>query len=309
MLQNISFVLRDLSVKLGNFGCAREIDANSRNLLRLLVDIIRWMAPELIKKYSNFQGNYEDINVYTFNYEMLSFGILLWELCYETLPYVKWNIKQVANHVLSDKRERILNGNLNNPADKEIQLEFNKIIQEALFNKRATGFDRKFSDFDDAEEAASMKRGYEVAIKYSKRFYAELSILRKLDTSPYILNFYGHIQLIDNRDVIIFEWAEHRSLKEFYDSSISEHVLKGKRERLLLEKFNNPDNENIQKKLTEIIDKKLTTTYPILLDDQIYNLSETNEYSNLLNEQIIKENFVILWEELEDMEKLFKGTL
>ncbi|KAF0547908.1 kinase-like protein [Gigaspora margarita] len=383
------FVLRDLSIKLGNFGCASEIDGNSRNLSQLLVEIIRWIAPELIKKYSNFQGNYEDINVYTFNCEI--FGMLLWELCYEALPYAEWNIKQVADHILSGKRERILNGNLNNPADKEIQLEFNEIIQEAsefpipydtptLFNKRTTGFDRKFSDFDDVAEDGSTKRvnlselidprpyppvkkiykGYEVAIKYSKRIYAKLSILKKLDTSPYILYFYGYTQLIDNRDVMIFERAEHRSLKEFYDSCDITWITQDMtpkfgnfghakilfvgwpqnrwisikiRKRLLLEKFNNPDDESIQKKLTEIIDKtwqhilhkritimelnktlkELTSTYPILLDDQIYNLSETIEYSNLLNDQIIKENFeyevekiskVILWEELEDMEKI-----
>ncbi|CAG8574134.1 4038_t:CDS:2, partial [Dentiscutata heterogama] len=94
------FVLGDLSVKLGNFGCAREVDANSRNLSQLATYIVRWMAPELIKKYVSY-GNYENKRVYTFNCEMFSYGMLLWELCYEKLPYANWNIKQIADHVLN----------------------------------------------------------------------------------------------------------------------------------------------------------------------------------------------------------------
>ncbi|CAG8835519.1 23277_t:CDS:2, partial [Gigaspora margarita] len=124
------FVLKGLSVKLGNFGCAREVDSNSRNLSGLATTIIRWMAPELIKKYIS-QSHYENKRVYTFNCEMFSFGMLLWELCYEKLPYSDWNIKQISDHVLNGKREKILKGKFANPDDREIQLEFIKIIQDA----------------------------------------------------------------------------------------------------------------------------------------------------------------------------------
>ncbi|RIB15463.1 kinase-like domain-containing protein [Gigaspora rosea] len=124
-------VLRDLSVKLGNFGCAREVDGNSRNLSQLATYIVRWMAPELIKKYIGSQDNYENKKVYTFNCEMFSFGMLLWELCYEKLPYANLDLQQIADHVLKGKREKISTGNFKNSADKEIQLEFIKIIQDA----------------------------------------------------------------------------------------------------------------------------------------------------------------------------------
>ncbi|KAF0537275.1 kinase-like protein [Gigaspora margarita] len=124
------FVLKDLSVKLGNFGFAREVDSNSRNLSSLFTYIVRWMAPELIKKYIS-QSHDEYKRIYTFNCEMFSFGMLLWELCYEMLPYAEWNTKQISDHVLSGKREKILKGKFANPDDKEIQLEFIKIIQDA----------------------------------------------------------------------------------------------------------------------------------------------------------------------------------
>ncbi|CAG8649923.1 28404_t:CDS:2 [Gigaspora margarita] len=123
------FVLKDLSVKLGNFGCARDVDGNSSNVSRLATYIVRWMAPELIKKY--ISSHYENKRVYTFNCEMFSFGMLLWELCYEKLPYGEWNIKQISEHVLAGKREKILKGKFANPIDREIQLEFMKIIQNA----------------------------------------------------------------------------------------------------------------------------------------------------------------------------------
>ncbi|RIB08970.1 kinase-like domain-containing protein [Gigaspora rosea] len=123
------FVLRDLSVKLGNFSFARGVDDNfSSNLSRLATYIVRWMAPELIKKYIN--SKYENKKVYTFNCEMFGFGMLLWELCYERLPYADWNIKKISEHVLSGKREKILKGKFANPDDREIQLEFIKIIQD-----------------------------------------------------------------------------------------------------------------------------------------------------------------------------------
>ncbi|CAG8667644.1 38742_t:CDS:2 [Gigaspora margarita] len=125
------FVLRDLSVKLGNFGCAREVDDRSRNLSQLATYIVRWMAPELIKKYISNQGNYENKRVYTFNCEMFSFGMLLWELSYEKLPYAEWNIKKISDHVLSGNREKVLKGRFTNHIDKDIQLEFIKIIQDA----------------------------------------------------------------------------------------------------------------------------------------------------------------------------------
>ncbi|CAG8639168.1 14140_t:CDS:2, partial [Ambispora leptoticha] len=63
------------------------------------------------------------------------FGMLLWELCYEKLPYADWDMRKLSDHVLSGKREKISKGNFKNPADREIQLEFIKIIQDAWCHK------------------------------------------------------------------------------------------------------------------------------------------------------------------------------
>ncbi|CAG8852535.1 18775_t:CDS:2, partial [Gigaspora margarita] len=55
----------NLDPKIGNFRYARDADSNiSTNLSGLITDILRWMSPELIKKYK--QNKYEE-RVYTFN--------------------------------------------------------------------------------------------------------------------------------------------------------------------------------------------------------------------------------------------------
>ncbi|KAF0495991.1 kinase-like protein [Gigaspora margarita] len=113
------FVLRNLSVKLGNFACPSRINGLSSH-------IVRCMAPELIKQY---KGYYIHKRVYTINCEIFSVGMLLWELCYEKLPYAEWNLKQITDHVLSGKREKILKRKFRNIDNREIQLEFINFIQ------------------------------------------------------------------------------------------------------------------------------------------------------------------------------------
>ncbi|RIB18810.1 kinase-like domain-containing protein [Gigaspora rosea] len=125
------FVLRDLNVKLGNFKCAREVNGVSTNLSALVTNIIRWMSPELIEKYKRDPNKHKNENVYTINCEMFSFGMLMWELCYEKLPYESWEYMKISDHVLNGRREDIFEGKFKTSDEKEIQLEFIKIIGEA----------------------------------------------------------------------------------------------------------------------------------------------------------------------------------
>ncbi|CAG8644075.1 9154_t:CDS:2 [Gigaspora margarita] len=121
------FMLHSLEAKLGNFKCAREVSKETRDLKDIAPDIIRWMAPEQIEKYyvrSAKKG-------YTFQCEMFSFGMLIWELCYEKLPYLNRDINSISKHVLEGKRENLLRGKFDNPKDADIQLEFIKIIGDA----------------------------------------------------------------------------------------------------------------------------------------------------------------------------------
>ncbi|KAF0512710.1 kinase-like protein [Gigaspora margarita] len=131
------FVLQNLDPKIGNFKFAREIQDKTKNLSNILPDVIRWMAPELIKTYTDklTERNSGKKAFYTFNCEMFSFGMLIWELCYEKIPYESMNnepmnIKQISDHVLSGKREKLLAGKFDDPTDKIIQEKFINIIDK-----------------------------------------------------------------------------------------------------------------------------------------------------------------------------------
>ncbi|CAG8551212.1 42449_t:CDS:2 [Gigaspora margarita] len=124
------FVTQSLNSKLGNFKLARQTDGKSTNLAGLVIDVIRWMAPEQIKKYSHSSND-----LYTSKCEVFSFGMLIWELCYEEVPYKNLEVKDIADHVLNGKREKLLIGNLNSSVDENILKELNEIIDEAWQHK------------------------------------------------------------------------------------------------------------------------------------------------------------------------------
>ncbi|KAF0530139.1 kinase-like protein [Gigaspora margarita] len=116
-------ITKALEPKLANFKYARTTSATTIDLSRQLNDVIRWMAPEQIKRYSNGKKA-----GYTFNCEMFSFGMLIWEFCYERIPYQKLGLKEIINHVTNGKRERLSLGKFIVPADRKIQEKFIKII-------------------------------------------------------------------------------------------------------------------------------------------------------------------------------------
>ncbi|CAG8545712.1 10876_t:CDS:2 [Diversispora eburnea] len=77
-----------------------------------VTDIMRWMAPEKLyySTYSIESTNYTKKHVhvpYTFKCEIFSFGMLLWELVFEKIPYEKWDILKIKEHVLAGNREKI----------------------------------------------------------------------------------------------------------------------------------------------------------------------------------------------------------
>ncbi|CAG8809783.1 6882_t:CDS:2 [Gigaspora margarita] len=120
-------VLHNLDPKLGNFRYARTVEGTTINLSNLTTMIIRWMAPELLMKY--VEKKYDE-KVYTFNCELFSLGMLIWELCYEKLPYKDWDFKKISEHVSRGEREKLPYGKFDNQDDIKIQKEFIEIIEK-----------------------------------------------------------------------------------------------------------------------------------------------------------------------------------
>ena len=48
------------------------------------------------------------MRIYIYIYIHYSFGMTLWELAYEKIPYAGWNLQKIQEHVISHKREKII---------------------------------------------------------------------------------------------------------------------------------------------------------------------------------------------------------
>ncbi|CAG8675736.1 17300_t:CDS:2 [Cetraspora pellucida] len=114
--------------KLANFKFARMLEGDSSNLEDIL-NVIHWLAPEkMFEHKSDNNKNYK--RPYTQKCEIFSFGMLLWELCFERVPYANKGMDDIISWVTTGGREKIpvCKGD---EKDKEIQKEFVTIIKMA----------------------------------------------------------------------------------------------------------------------------------------------------------------------------------
>ncbi|CAI2167501.1 17534_t:CDS:2 [Funneliformis geosporum] len=111
---------KNLEPKLTNFDYARSTDAESKKIPDL--EIVHWLAPEKIENNS-----YR----YDIKCEIFSFGMLLWELTFEKIPYQGWDVERVEAHVIAGKRERITFGPVENDRELEIQNKLGEVITNA----------------------------------------------------------------------------------------------------------------------------------------------------------------------------------
>ncbi|RIB05817.1 hypothetical protein C2G38_2117540 [Gigaspora rosea] len=116
-----------LEPRLANFHFARMSGDISLNLEDGVLNIIHWLAPEKMYEYMSLNAKKRP---YTQKCEIFSFGMMLWELCFEKVPYQCKDMVYITNHVTKGGRERIpiYSGS---EEGKEIYLEFIKIIKIA----------------------------------------------------------------------------------------------------------------------------------------------------------------------------------
>ncbi|RHZ82608.1 hypothetical protein Glove_108g9 [Diversispora epigaea] len=120
--QNI-LITKNLVPKIYNFKYSR-LDADATCKMNNTMEIMRWMAPEKMKQTEKKQVRY------TFKCEIFSFGMLLWELAFEKLPYKYMEAEQIKEFVMKGGRERICWGD-ESPSNKEIQKGLEKVIKDA----------------------------------------------------------------------------------------------------------------------------------------------------------------------------------
>ncbi|CAJ0907069.1 7380_t:CDS:2, partial [Entrophospora sp. SA101] len=118
--ENILIMENFETAKISNFSLSREHADISRRLS--LTELIPWMAPEKL-------GNPTRQN-YTTKCEVHSFGMLIWELSFQEVPYKKKfgnDLVKITEHVINGKREDLTRFDNSN----EIQRKFKCIIYKA----------------------------------------------------------------------------------------------------------------------------------------------------------------------------------
>ncbi|RIA79162.1 kinase-like domain-containing protein [Glomus cerebriforme] len=85
------------------FVTTKLFDNDNDKVIRMLP----WMAPEKLKGYQKSNQQNKKIEPYTYACEMFSFGMLLWELSFNRIPYKNMEYDEIIEHVLSGKRETL----------------------------------------------------------------------------------------------------------------------------------------------------------------------------------------------------------
>ncbi|EXX55828.1 kinase-like domain-containing protein [Rhizophagus irregularis DAOM 181602=DAOM 197198] len=112
-------ITENLEPKIYNFELANYSDKNTTSLpidVTAAGDIIPWLAPEKLTG-----------SRYTTQCEIFSFGMLLWELVFEKIPYQGWEAKKIVEHIAEGHRERIT---FESSTPKICQEEYKKIIND-----------------------------------------------------------------------------------------------------------------------------------------------------------------------------------
>ncbi|CAB4398666.1 unnamed protein product [Rhizophagus irregularis] len=117
---NIMMTLR-LEPKITGFEYAR-LTTSATTSMTELTDVVHWLAPEKLRLAKD--------QPYNTKCEIFSFGMLLWELAFEKIPYENWNMERIKEWVLSGKRERLVFGR-DKPEIEELQQEYKQIIVAA----------------------------------------------------------------------------------------------------------------------------------------------------------------------------------
>ena len=117
--ENILITLND-TAKLANFKLSRSLSAatlkQTQNLER-----VRYCAPELLERTHDFK--------YDHKCEVYSFGMLLWEIAEEKIPYENCkDIVTITNIVRNKHRESF-------SENSEIPEDFRKLAEQGTFKK------------------------------------------------------------------------------------------------------------------------------------------------------------------------------
>ncbi|RIA82661.1 kinase-like domain-containing protein [Glomus cerebriforme] len=115
--QNI-MINEKLEPKVANFNFGRPAKY-SRYFVENITAVVHWLAPEKLRQGTKVK--------FSSKCDIFSFGMLLWEIAFDVIPYKDWSYTNIIDHVKAGKRESIDFGS----ELSEVQKDFAKIIRAA----------------------------------------------------------------------------------------------------------------------------------------------------------------------------------
>ncbi|CAB4412865.1 unnamed protein product [Rhizophagus irregularis] len=122
----------NIEPKISNFVYSRYDNQQTSNISKVKTNyILNWMAPEKIEQHTHNQKvtieGKKIYKKYTVRCDIFSFGMLLWELAFQRMPYKNYNQQQIMEYVTAGGREKFDFGlNLTS-----VQQEFGNVIKAA----------------------------------------------------------------------------------------------------------------------------------------------------------------------------------
>ncbi|PKY44355.1 kinase-like protein [Rhizophagus irregularis] len=125
----------NIEPKISNFVYSRYDNQQTSNISKVKTNYnLNWMAPEKIEQHTHNQKvtieGKKIYKKYTVRCDIFSFGMLLWELAFQRMPYKNYNQQQIMEYVTAGGREKFDFGlNLTS-----VQQEFGNVIKAAADN-------------------------------------------------------------------------------------------------------------------------------------------------------------------------------
>ncbi|CAG8502144.1 13494_t:CDS:2 [Rhizophagus irregularis] len=113
-------------------------------IIPIIDNVINWAAPEQIENLVSYK--------YDTKCEVFSFGMLLWELAFERIPYQGWDAQKIKDHVLKNNRE-----NIDSIKNEKVYEDYFEIVKNA-WNQNPKDRDQFTTVFNKLEQLAFKAR-------------------------------------------------------------------------------------------------------------------------------------------------------
>ncbi|RHZ83162.1 hypothetical protein Glove_99g178 [Diversispora epigaea] len=184
-----------LEAKIVNFRLCRPIH-DDKEFQNVSDPLEHWMAPEQFR-------NEKRAGYYTFKCDIFSFGMLLWELAFERVPYRGWDDLMIAKHVSAGNREKISFKNRIIHSNN-YEVEFTKIIRAAWQDDPLLrpGLYKMFLSLDalNKQQNLSRERMERMDVKLKPRTFNDYDQVIPVFTEFECSNINKDVNVVDNHN-------------------------------------------------------------------------------------------------------------